>query len=344
MKNLLEYPSYEPNKPPQWHRYHAEVSYLEELEKIWGRKWGAQGIGKLREVAVVRPTEVEVLPLYDQDPNFFLMHTEKPNLEIMQEQHDNLVSLYKKEGIQVRYMDFPSQPRGPYGPLKRSISAAAGFVINGGAIIPREATPYWRGRSKYVAEFLMGQGCPILYTVHGYGVCEVGAFTRMTDDFIIGMLSPDCNDEGLEQVTPVLKRSGYKEILVNHAPGLLNDYYPDIVGWIHADMFIAPVDARLALIYPPWCDYGVIRRLMDLGYKLIEVPQEEQMTCFVCNALTLEPRRVMVIKGCPRTVRALRDEGVEVIEVPYDEVMKYGGGIRCTTMQLIRDEGPRLFD
>ena len=28
---------------------------------------GDQGIGKLREVAVIRPTEVKVLPLYDQE-------------------------------------------------------------------------------------------------------------------------------------------------------------------------------------------------------------------------------------------------------------------------------------
>ena len=35
--------------------------------------------------------------------------------------------------------------------------------------------------------------------------------------------------------------------------------------------------------------------------------------------------------------------GVEVITVEYDEVHKYGGGIRCNTMQLIRDPGPTTF-
>jgi N-dimethylarginine dimethylaminohydrolase len=109
-------------------------------------------------------------------------------------------------------------------------------------------------------------------------------------------------------------------------------------------MWIAPVDVRLALVYPPWCDYEMIRRLKELGYKLIEVSQEEQMKYFVCNAITLEPRRVMMIQGASNAVKALRNEKVDVIEVPYDEVMKYGGGIRCTTMQLVRDEGPRLFE
>jgi hypothetical protein len=29
--------------------------------------------------------------------------------------------------------------------------------------------------------------------------------------------------------------------------------------------------------------------------------------------------------------------------VDYGEVIKYGGSVRCTTMQLVRDAGPRVF-
>ena len=42
-----EFPFYEEGKVPQYHRYHAEISYLDELERIWGKPWGAQGIGRL---------------------------------------------------------------------------------------------------------------------------------------------------------------------------------------------------------------------------------------------------------------------------------------------------------
>ena len=47
-------------------------AYLDELERIWGKPWGAQGIGRLREVAMVRPTETEVMKLYEQDSSFFV--------------------------------------------------------------------------------------------------------------------------------------------------------------------------------------------------------------------------------------------------------------------------------
>ena len=239
---LARFPFYEEGKVPQYHRYHAEVSFLDELPLIWGKRWGAQGIGRLREVAMVRPTLTEVRKLYEQASAYFVFNGVTPDLELMQAQHLSLARLYESLDIKVHYITWPDDPpRSPYGPMKRSISAAAGFVVNGGAIIPREATPYWRGRSRYVSQFLMGLGCPILYTVHGYGVCEIGASVRMSDDFIVLMLSTDCNRDGAEQVMPILRRAGYKEVLLASSPGPLYSYHDEVPGWMHADMWIMPL-------------------------------------------------------------------------------------------------------
>jgi len=338
-----DFPFYKEGAVPQYHRYHAEVSYLDELERIWGKRWGAQGIGRLREVAMVKPTESEVLALYEQDSAFFVFNGIAPKLELMREQHHGLARLYEKLGIKVhelRWADDP--PRSAYGPMKRGVSAAAGFVVNGGAIIPREATPYWRGRSRYVAKALMDLGCPILYTVHGKGVCEIGASVRMSDDLIVLMLSTDCNREGAEQVIPVLERSGYKKVLLANSPGPLYDYHEEVPGWMHADMWIMPLDARLALIYPPWCDYQTIRDLHAMGYELIEAPREE-VNLYPTNGITIEPRRVIMNASAVKTRKLLEQHKVEVIPIEYDEVHKYGGGVRCNTMQLIRDPGPCTF-
>ena len=49
-------------------------------------------------------------------------------------------------------------------------------------------------------------------------------------------------------------------------------------------------------------------------------------------------------EGAPQTVKALEKEGVEVIQIPYNEVMKYGGGISCTTGRSIRDSGPKALE
>ncbi|MGI9557419.1 MAG: dimethylarginine dimethylaminohydrolase family protein [Solirubrobacterales bacterium] len=340
---LKGFPGYRPGSVVQYSEYHDEVDYLDEVELIWGRRWGAQGIGRLREVAMSPPTESETLPLYDEDPAFFAYGGALPDLGVMREQHANLMETYRSLGIEVREFVYPEMPRSAYGVMKRAVSAAAGCVVNGGAILPREATPYWRGRSRYVSEFLSSIGCPVLMSVHGKGVCEVGAFTRMADDLIVGMLSTDSNQEGVDQVRPVLERSGY-ELWVARSPGPLYDFHPEVPGWMHADMWIAPLDARLAIIYPPWCDFETIRYLRSIDYKLLEVPREEQESVWPLNMITIAPRKVVMVEGAPRTREMLEGEGVEVVEVPYQEVQLYGGGIRCTTMQLVRDPGPRVFD
>src|ERR1700752_2423513 len=87
---LDNFPFYEEGKVPQYHKYHANISYLDELELIWGKRWGAQGIGRLREVAMVRPTETEVKKLYEEDFAFFVFNGTTPSLALLQQQHLNL--------------------------------------------------------------------------------------------------------------------------------------------------------------------------------------------------------------------------------------------------------------
>ena len=103
---LSEYPFYERGKPPQYYKYHSDIDYLEEVERIWGKKWGAPGIGRLREAAVIKPTEVEVDPLFERDPSFFNFDGALPNLKKMQDQHTGMVRVYRENGVQVQYLRF----------------------------------------------------------------------------------------------------------------------------------------------------------------------------------------------------------------------------------------------
>ena len=132
-------------------------------------------------------------------------------------------------------------------------------------------------------------------------------------------------------------------VLLSASPGPLYAYHEEVPGWMHADMWIMPLDARLAMIYPPWCDYQTIRDLHEIGYTLIEAPREE-VNLYPTNGITLEPRKVIMNASAVKTRKLLEQHKVDVIPIEYDEVHKYGGGIRCNTMQLIRDPGPRTFD
>src|SRR4051794_39407529 len=58
---LEELPWFEPGKPLRNYMLH-ETDFYDEVEQVWGRPWGAEGIGTLREVLVSRPTENEIRP------------------------------------------------------------------------------------------------------------------------------------------------------------------------------------------------------------------------------------------------------------------------------------------
>src|SRR5690349_19940109 len=141
---------------------------------------------------------------------------------------------------------------------------------------------------------------------------------------------------------PILHRAGYKEVLLASSPGPLYGYREEVPGWMHADRCIMPLDARLALIYPPWCDYETIRKLQAIGYELLEAPRDE-VSLYPVNGITVEPRRVIMSASVVKTRALLERHRVEVIPSEYDEVHKYRGGIRSNTMQLVRDPGPTTF-
>jgi hypothetical protein len=64
------------------------ASYMDELPKIWGKRWGAQSeIGHLRSVMVSRPSDNEASPEVRDDPHFFASQGSFPNLDLMRRQH-----------------------------------------------------------------------------------------------------------------------------------------------------------------------------------------------------------------------------------------------------------------
>ena len=49
---------------------------------------------------------------------------------------------------------------------------------------------------------------------------------------------------------------------------------------------------------------------------------------------------IVMPTGCPKTVKALENAGVEVIQLDVSEIMKGNGAIHCMTAFLKRDPVP----
>ena len=340
---LEQYPDYVPNHPPDLTKL-DQASYLDEYEQIWGHRWGAMGIGKLREVALCKPLEWETNSFFTQDPEFFLLRFKKElDFDEMRRSHEAYAELLTKHGVSIQWMEYKN-PIGAYGPMRKLFVIEEVRFVRGGAIIPRFGhASFKRGLEREFQGFVAQIGCPILLSIHGAGVCEVAPmFVPLTDDVWIGALSCACNQEGLDQVLPVLKRAGVREVHIMQLQTIMDSLAAG--GEFHADMVVHPVAEKLAVIYPnnlPWETYKWLKKM---GYKLIEIPPEEQKACYPANLLVLEPGKVVMNSGATQTICALQKEGVDVVTFDSSGIMQGGtNGIKCITMELLRDDGPTVY-
>jgi len=341
---LQDYPDYRPGRPPDLLKLHA-ANHLDEYERTWGRRWGAMGIGRLREVALSKPLEWETRSFFTQDPDFFLLRYQRElDFDEMRRSHDTYADLLTRHGVDIQWMEY-DDPIGTYGPMRKLFVIEEPRVVRGGAIIPRFGhASFKRGLEREFARFLSRIGCPILLSVHGRGICEVAPmFVPLTDDVWLGGLSCGCNREGLEQVLPVLESAGVREVHVMELQTIMDSF--ESGGEFHVDMIVHPVTSDLCVIYPgnvPWSTYCWLK---EKGYRLIEIPADEQRDCYPANLLVLEPGKIIMHSRAQKTVRALEREGVEVITFDSSGIMQGGtNGIKCITMELLRDDGPRLYD
>jgi N-dimethylarginine dimethylaminohydrolase len=132
-----------------------------------------------------------------------------------------------------------------------------------------------------------------------------------------------CNDEGAEQLREILARIGW-ELVVVPLPGYT----------IHLDLHLAMLDLDLALADAAGLPYSFLVRLERMGIDLVHADPGEP---WGVNLLALGPRRVLMAEGSPLTEERLRDAGVDVRTIPYDELQHNGGGVHCSTMELVRD-------
>ena len=322
------------------------LSYMEELEIIWGKRWGAQSeIGRLEEVLVQRPGE-EVAP--PMEHLAWYQFRIRPNPEKYQEEHQKFVEGLKGEGVKVHYISPPQHwlMKEPYGVQHVRMAGGArdpGLVANGGAIVGRMSLPYRRGEEYWWSKAVMELGCPILCTVRGNGTFEGGNVVWLDPSHVCIGRSARTNQDGIDQVTTILKTLDppVEEVEVVPIPGWLRNLDWPAGGFAHLDCVFSYVDDGLAVIYPPGVPYDFIEYLKEKDLNLIEAPPDEAKN-MACNTLALEPGKIMMIAGFEKTQGMLEKEGVEVIPIEYMQKAAVGGGPHCAANPLIRRPGPRL--
>jgi N-dimethylarginine dimethylaminohydrolase len=196
-------------------------------------------------------------------------------------------------------------------------------TVPGGAILGRLAPTMRKGEERHIHQALGALGVPILRTIHGTGMLEGGSFAKLTPTVAAYSTSIRCNESGARQLQETLAWLGIELIVV------------PMGGWsIHLDGHFSMVDIDKALVDPLGLPWWFLDRLTELGIEQLICPPGEE---WAINSLCLRPGLVVMCEGYDRTRELLEHRGIEVLAIPYDEVQKGGGGIHCSTMELVRD-------
>jgi N-dimethylarginine dimethylaminohydrolase len=110
---------------------------------------------------------------------------------------------------------------------------------------------------------------------------------------------------------------------------------PDDV--FHLMSVISPIAHDLALVYSPLLPVPFREALLDGGFSLVEVPDEE-FESLGGNVLAVAPRVAVAVAGNPLTRRRLEAAGVEVHVYQGGEISLKGcGGPTCLARTLERE-------
>jgi N-dimethylarginine dimethylaminohydrolase len=201
------------------------------------------------------------------------------------------------------------------------------LVTDRGAIPLRPGKPNRAGEPAVLERWTTAAGIPSLGRIEPPGTVEGGDTFWLRRDLMCVGRTLRTNSAGVAQLSDLVGG----DVRVFDVP-----YWKGPDELIHLLSVISPVADDLAVVYLPLLPVGLWELLLDLDYRLIEVPDGEFPT-LGSNVLTVRPGVVIMADGNPVTAAALAAAGCEVHTYPAGEIGINGsGGPTCMTRPILR--------
>ncbi len=170
----------------------------------------------------------------------------------------------------------------------------------------------------------------ILGRIEFPGTLEGGDVAWIDDKTLAVGRTYRTNDLGISQLKSFLEPHGVEIIKVDLP------HYKGKSDVFHLMSVLSPVDKDLAVVYSPLMPISFREYLINRGFELVEVPEEE-FESMGCNVLATAPRRCLMVEGNPITEKRLKDAGAFVSVYSGNEIsVKGGGGPTCLTRPMLR--------
>jgi dimethylargininase len=203
------------------------------------------------------------------------------------------------------------------------------LVLDKGALICRMGKKVRRSETKAMAEELKWLDIPVKWWIKYPGTVEGGDCLWLDEENLAVGITYRTNIYGYNQLDEILKRVAFVHpVHLPHWEG------PD---WcFHLMNLISMVDRKLALAYVRMLPVSFLEKLKEMKIDIIEVDKTE-FDGMSPNVLTIEPGKVIMLAGYPKTRGLLTRAGVDVITFKAPELcLNRAGGPSCLSRPLLR--------
>jgi N-dimethylarginine dimethylaminohydrolase len=271
--------------------------------------------GRLRKVVMCPPTFFQIVrPINAIQWLYYSDGLPKPEPLVMVQQHWRLVEILREEGVEVELL--PPVPGLPYQHATRDVG-----VVIGDAIVLSNLKEETRRLETQVAEpVLQKYGLRVLAPARGF---VEGGDVVVDDGRLWVGLGSRTDEWGAEFLYRTFGRD-YDVIFLRFNP-----------HYTHLDTVFGLLSRGHTLLYEPAFEASSLQLIREVYPSAVSLTDEEQQNAGA-NVLCLSPDRVISIAENRSVNERLVQLGYEVVTVPFSEVIKSGGSVRCDTLPLER--------
>jgi dimethylargininase len=201
------------------------------------------------------------------------------------------------------------------------------IVTDRGAVLLRPGKEGRRVEVDAMAADLVEAGVPIAAKIEAPATAEGGDTLWLDESTLLVGRGYRTNDLGIAALREAIPDAEVIPVDLPHWHGR---------GEVmHLMSLVSPLDADLAVAYPPLMPTRLVELLEERGVELVEVPDEEFET-MGANVLALGPRFALALDGNPEMRRRMEAAGVDVRVYAGLELSMGDGGPTCLTRPLLR--------
>ena len=250
----------------------------------------------------------------------------KPNLEKAKQEYTKFEALLVNNGTALNYFKQDATVS-----MDSIYCRDAAIATDHGMIICNMGKPARANEPEAERKEFSENGIKILGRIESPGTVEGGDVAWLDEKTLAVGYTYRTNEKGIQQLKSLLNPFGINVITVQLP------HYKGPSDVFHLMSIFSPVDKNLAVVYSPLMPIVFRKELLDRGYELVEVPEEE-FDSMGCNVLAIAPRKCMMVAGNPKTKAGLEKAGCIVFDYEGSEIsVKGGGGPTCLTRPIERE-------